>query len=164
MLKTLSYLLISLLVVWSSCKRRKPYATSDVAWHYMARGSHNEAIGNKKEAIKDYDTLIKLEPLKPDGYYSRAIIDTSLRDYKGSIRDINKAMSVLPKDDSMRFAVYLDFRGDVKRLSGNEIEALSDYKAAVQIYTRALENYAGNDFAREERSKLEVKLKNQKQP
>jgi len=164
MLKPLSYILILSITVCSACKRKSPKTTSNVAWHYMAMAARNETIGNKKEAIKDYDTLIKLEPNKPEGYYSRAIIDTSFRDYAGSIRDINKAMSVLPKDDSMRFAVYLDFRGDVKRLYGNEIQAVSDYNTTIQIYTRALKKYAGNDFAREERGKVEAKLKNRKRP
>ena len=162
MFKTLTCLLISLLIICNACKRKDRYITSNVAWRYMAKAARNETIGNKKEAIRDYDTLIKLEPNKPEGYYCRAIIDTSLKDYDKSIQDINKAMSVLPKNDSMRFAVYLDFRGDVKRLSGKETDAVYDYNTTIHIYTRAINHYAGNDFALEERSKVEAKLNNHK--
>ncbi len=52
----------------------------------MAKASYYQATGNTKTALKEYDTLIKLEPLIPEGYYLRALIDTSLRDKDGSIR------------------------------------------------------------------------------
>ncbi len=63
----------------------------------------------------------------------------------------------------MQLGVYLDFRGDVKRLSGKETEAVSDYNTAIQIYTRTLNNHGGIDFPLEEKSKIEAKLKNYKQ-
>lgn len=112
-----------------------------------------------KEAIKDYDTLIRFEPNKPEGYYSRAILDTSLKDYSGSVHDINKAISVLPKDDNMRLEVYLSLRGDAERLAGKENEAISDYKAAIRICDEGLNKYAGNDFAKQEKRENEEKLK-----
>jgi tetratricopeptide (TPR) repeat protein len=160
MLKSLSWLLItSLAITLTACKRKTIYRTSNLAWRYLAKASQNEAIGNKKGAFKDYDTLIALEPDKPDGYYSRAILDTSLKDYDGSVRDINKAIGVLPEDDFTRLPVYLSLRGDVEKLAGKTAEAITDYKAAIEICNQGLQKYAGNDFARDEKRENEAKLK-----
>jgi tetratricopeptide (TPR) repeat protein len=147
-------------LAFSACKRKNGYATSKLAWHYLAKGAHNEALGNKKEAVKDYDTLIKLEPFNAEGYYCKAILDTSLKDYDGSIRDINKAITVLPKAEQMRLEVYLSFRGDAKRVMGKTTEAISDYKTVIRICDQALIKYSGDDFARDEKRENEIKLKN----
>jgi tetratricopeptide (TPR) repeat protein len=69
------------------------YEGSDLAKIYFYRGRANMQLGNKEEALKDFDKSVQLNPSYSEAYFRRAIANHNLG--KGDVcKDLKKAMEM----------------------------------------------------------------------
>ena len=69
------------------------YEGSDLAKIYFYRGRANMQLGNKEEALQDFDKSVKLNPSYSEAYFRRAIASHNLE--KGDVcEDLKKAMEM----------------------------------------------------------------------
>ena len=94
-----------------------------------------EAQKNKQSAIKDFDEAIKLDPNDVEVYLARALIRSSLRDYKGALKDIKIINKISPKNPA---GYYI--QGILKNKLGNKSGALEDLKKASLLGYKKADN------------------------
>jgi tetratricopeptide (TPR) repeat protein len=69
------------------------YEGSDLSKIYFYRGRANMQLGNKEEALKDFDKSVQLNPSYSEAYFRRAIASHNLE--KGDVcEDLKKAMEM----------------------------------------------------------------------
>jgi len=69
------------------------YDGSELAKMYFYRGRANMQLGNKEEALKDFDKSVQLNPSYSEAYFRRAIANQNLK--KGDVcEDLKKAMEM----------------------------------------------------------------------
>ena len=69
------------------------YEGSDLAKIYFYRGRANMQLGNKEEALKDFDKSVQLNPSYSEAYFRRAIASHNLE--KSDVcKDLKKAMEM----------------------------------------------------------------------
>jgi tetratricopeptide (TPR) repeat protein len=96
------------------------------AYVYYKQGWKKYNDGNAKEAIKDFDQAIKLNPDDAESYKFRAKVKTGFGDHTGAIEDYNQAIKLNPDD-----AESYKKRGEAKG-------QLSDYAGKIDDYSHAL--------------------------
>jgi tetratricopeptide (TPR) repeat protein/S1-C subfamily serine protease len=98
------------------------------AYAYNNRGNAKFALGDKKEAIADYDRAIAINPKDAKAYYNRGAAKFVLGDKKEAITDYDRAIAINPKD-----AKAYSNRGAAKFALGDKKEAIADYDRAIAI-------------------------------
>ena len=53
-------------------------------------------LGDKKRAMADYDTALRLEPGHPINHVNRAMLLTDMGDTAGAMASIRKALAIAP--------------------------------------------------------------------
>jgi tetratricopeptide (TPR) repeat protein/S1-C subfamily serine protease len=106
------------------------------AWAYSNRGNAKIALGDKKGAIIDYDSAIRINPQLAEAYCNRGNVKSALGDNNGAIIDYNSAIRINP-----RFAVAYYNRGIVKYIVGDKKGATIDYDSAIRINPQYAEAY-----------------------
>jgi len=87
-------------------------------------------VQNYDMANKTATTAISLDPGNPDAYKTRALARVSLRDRKGAIEDINKAMEMDPQDESAKIlSALVDSKRDISGLKS--LASLQDMRKAM---------------------------------
>jgi tetratricopeptide (TPR) repeat protein len=109
---------------------------------YELRGNAKFKSKKYKEAIKDYNESIKLDPKCVWTYFNRARTYTKIKRYKKAIKDYDTILKLTPDDD---FAYYM--RGDAKTRDGQYKEAIKDYNRAIKIDPYYFEAYCGRGAA-----------------
>lgn len=97
---------------------------------YINRGLLLYTQQKYKEAIKDYDYVIKHEP-SPQAYMNRGVAKYFSGDYKGAIIDYDKVFEIEPDAKNWDF-LYFN-RGLAKYDNGNQEDAKKDYDMALKI-------------------------------
>src|SRR5690606_20223713 len=97
---------------------------------YNMRGTALGRGGKYREALKDFDRAIQLNPRFYQAYANRALIWRSLNDYNRALADYEAALRINPSYD----AAYIG-RGSVLRLMGRTDEAFRDFERAIQLDT-----------------------------
>jgi serine/threonine-protein kinase len=92
----------------------------------LKKALNNIQLRNYKGAIEDCNTIIKLEPNSPEGYYCRGVAKNHLHDFNGCIADESKAIQL---DPTFEMAYYM--RGVAY---GN----IQNYKASVLDLDKAI--------------------------
>jgi tetratricopeptide (TPR) repeat protein len=108
------------------------------AWAYQLRGVARYNLGQKQEAIADYDEAIRLDPKSAPAYNNRGVARKSVGQYNEALADYNAAIR-LDRD----YAAAYNNRGIVRRKLGQHQEALTDFNAALRLdpeYARAYLN------------------------
>ena len=100
-------------------------------YSYNNRGLAKLDLGNKQEAIADFDRAIALNPKYAHTYVNRGNAKSSLGDKQGAITDFSQAITLNPK-----YALAYNNRGSVKLNTGNIQEAISDFDRAIIINSR----------------------------
>ena len=57
-----------------------------------------------KDAIADYNEVIRINPNYTDAYYNRGVIKNDLGDKKGAIKDYNEAIRINPNSQYTPFS------------------------------------------------------------
>lgn len=102
--------------------------TNDNYMAYYMRGTAYSALGNKKQAIADYDKAINFNPALEGAYNNRGNTYSALGDYDRAIADYDRAIAIDPN-----FAEAYDNRGEAYAFLGNQERAVMDYDKAIEI-------------------------------
>jgi len=96
---------------------------------YMLRSNiYCTALNNCKQAIKDTDICIKLDPTDAYAFYLRGYYYSMLDDKTQSINDFNKAIELNPTK-----AEYYSSRGSAYVALGQKKEGIEDIKTAARL-------------------------------
>ncbi len=98
------------------------------AYAYNNRGAAKYYLGNKQEAISDYDRAVSINPQAADVYNNRGLAKSALGNKQGAISDYDLAISINP----LYVEAYRN-RGVAKSALGNKQGAISDYDKAIAI-------------------------------
>jgi tetratricopeptide (TPR) repeat protein/S1-C subfamily serine protease len=116
---------------------------------YYNRGLANYDLGNKQEAILDFNRAIAINPKFAIAYSNRGVVKSNLGDKQAAIADYDRALAINPKD-----AIAYNNRCLVKSYLGNNQGAVLDCDRAIAInpkYTEAyvsrgtVKSYLGNN-------------------
>ena len=95
---------------------------------FRRRGNARAAAGAHEEAIRDFDSAIKLRPDDAAVYAARGQVRLSRGDNQGAVADLAAAVRLDP-----RSAEYLVARGHAQMVGGHPEEALADFSAALGL-------------------------------
>lgn len=98
---------------------------------YKKRGTAKQKLKRYKEAIKDYDEVIKIDPKNGYVYCMRGDAKADLKQYEEAIKDYDEAIKIDPN-----YAYYIK-RGFAKENLGKYEEAIKDYDEAIKINHRS---------------------------
>jgi tetratricopeptide (TPR) repeat protein/S1-C subfamily serine protease len=98
------------------------------AYVYVNRGNAKSELGNKKEAIADYDRAIAINPKLAEAYNNRGNAKSELGNNQGAIIDYDRAIAINPK-----YAQAYSNRGNAKSELGNNQGAIIDCDRAIVI-------------------------------
>ena len=104
-----------------------------------------EARGEFKNAIKVYDTVIRLTPDFADAYINRGDAKKKLGDFRGAIKDYDMAIRL--GDD---YAYVYFNRGYVKSNLGDKKGAIEDYDSAIRLDPAYVDAYFNRGSAKDD--------------
>ena len=81
-----------------------------------------------KEAIKDYDKVIMLNPSMSVAYAGRGANYAALKDYENASKNLNVAIELNPNNTDALYSL-----GTVYLNTGDKAKALENYKAAARL-------------------------------
>lgn len=148
-----------------------------LARYYFNQGIKQEQEEQELQALKKYNTVIKMQPNHSRAYYRRGMIRSNQGEFKGALGDLTKAIEINPEDeevfyqrgnlrfnlgdvqgakvdysqaiklDSQLVAAYVN-RGSVYAEMGNEEKAVEDYSQAIKLDPKLTEPYLNRCFSR----------------
>jgi len=95
---------------------------------YFYRAYAKSALGDKQEAIADYNQAIAINPQLTAAYNNRGNDKSDLGDKQGAIAEYNQAIAINPQ-----YAIAYSNRGFAKSELGDKQEAIADYNQAIAI-------------------------------
>jgi tetratricopeptide (TPR) repeat protein len=101
---------------------------SDLACEYYNRGLDYQIKHDRRRAIADYDTAIRLDPHFANAYNNRGLEYMQEAKYDRALADFNTAIRLDPKLKTS----YLD-RGNAYLNKGEYQRAIADYDSAIRI-------------------------------
>ena len=104
----------------------------NLVYAYEKRGTAKLRLKRYKEAIKDYDEVIKIDPKNYYAYSMRGEAKADLKQYEEAIKDYDEAIKIHPGTAY----VYIK-RGFAKENLGKYEEAIKDYDEAIKINPRS---------------------------
>ena len=96
-----------------------------------------------EEAIKDFNTAIKLSPYSPEIYSGRGDVKSDLERYEEAIKDYNKSIELNPHF----FGAYNN-RGLAKYNLGKHTEAIKDFNEALKLDPNYVAAYYNRGLAK----------------
>jgi Flp pilus assembly protein TadD len=95
----------------------------------MGRGYCHAQLGEKDQAMKDYDVAVKNDPANPIPLCLRGKLKGETGDNRQALADFNQAVRIAPQS-----ALPLMYRGDYMKKTRSFKNAMSDYNAAAELY------------------------------
>ena len=89
--------------------------------------------GDYTRAKNDVESALAINNNSGEAYYYRGIINFVMDNYDQAIRDCDKAISLLKKNDELSSA-YCN-RGNAYFVKGNYDQAIRDYKKALELHS-----------------------------
>ena len=88
------------------------------------------------ELLHHFTNSIRLNPTDNSAYYNRADVKATLKDYKGAIKDCNKALELVPNDYRTYFnrGLYYSKISDLKK-------AVADYDKTISLNSKFIPAY-----------------------
>jgi Tfp pilus assembly protein PilF len=106
----------------------QPSLDLDKAYDLFRQGEAKLQSGDYREAIEDYNQVLKLDVANTDAYVSRGVARFGLGDKQGAIDDFTKALQL----DANNADVYRK-RGGVYMTVGNKRAAREDFQQATKL-------------------------------
>lgn len=103
---------------------------------FNGRGDAHAELGNHREAINDFNKVIKLKPSYDKAYNNRGNAYMALGELQKAVKDLTKALTLNPQND----VAYLN-RGKAYNLLSRNIDAISDYSSALKLNGSNIEAY-----------------------
>jgi tetratricopeptide (TPR) repeat protein/S1-C subfamily serine protease len=131
---------LAAIYIYDEIVRRQPES-----YAYNNRGNAKSALGNKQEAIADYDRAISINPKLAEAYVNRGAAKSALGNEQAAIADYDRAITI-----NSKFAGAYYNRGVSKSALGNEQAAIADYDRAIAInskYAKAYHNRGNSQSA-----------------
>jgi tetratricopeptide (TPR) repeat protein/S1-C subfamily serine protease len=154
--------------------RKQPEAPA-----YNNRGVAKSDLGNKQDAISDFNRAISINPKYVQAYINRGIVKADLEKKQEAITDYDRAILINPKyanayfnrgktkfDLGRKQEAIIDYdraiainpeyadaylnRGTIKTRLGNKQEAISDFNRAIAINPKYAEAYLGRGVVNSE--------------
>lgn len=112
------------------------------------RGNESRNLGQYKNAIRDYNEAIRLDPQFAYAYNNRGKAYEALGQYQRAIQDYDEAIRLdeLNSPDSYVFIKYIN-RGNAYKQLGQYDRALADYDQAIRYYPEMGMLYCGRGDA-----------------
>jgi tetratricopeptide (TPR) repeat protein len=101
---------------------------------FFDRGNAHVALGQPREAIADYDQVLRLKPTSPIAFTNRGSVFHRLGQYDRAIRDFDQALTLSPND-----ALALNDRCLDLAIVGKLGEAAADCERALALAPNASE-------------------------
>ncbi len=123
-------------LLWSDTISKSP----GKARPYLNRGLAYAKRADIKNALKDYNTAIKINPWYAEAYNNRAIIYASMKEYEKALQDFNRAIELNPE-----FSASWNNRGVLFSSMGKWKHAFNNFDTALKLkpyYVDALKNRA----------------------
>ena len=95
-----------------------------------SRGNTLQTMGRNKDALRDFNKAIQIDPRYISAYLNRGVVLTIMGDKKAALRDYNKIIGLKPTE-ALAYANRggLFFKSDKRR-------ALADFKKFLQLAPR----------------------------
>jgi tetratricopeptide (TPR) repeat protein len=103
---------------------------------YTNQGTTYSKKGKYKEAIKEYDKAIEINPGYKLAYYNRSVAYTKTGQYDRAINDCNKVLQLDPKHANSYYN-----RGVSYWHLGSKNQAVKDLQAAAKLKHKGAQNY-----------------------
>jgi tetratricopeptide (TPR) repeat protein len=107
---------------------RSAYSPEQRAEAFGRRGNARAAAGADEDAIRDFDSAIKLRPDDAAAYAARGQVRLSRGDNHGAIADLAVAIRLEPRSSE-----FLVVRGHANMVDGHPDEAIADFSAALVL-------------------------------
>ena len=109
-----------------------PFSPNRADYCYYQRGCAKKKLGEYKEAIRDFNKAIELNPEYQEAYAHRGCVKSfQFREYEEAIQDFDKAIELYPKGWT-----YLN-RGYAKGCLRQYDEAKEDYQTTLRLAREA---------------------------
>jgi tetratricopeptide (TPR) repeat protein len=115
------------ITLWNDVISRR----QDIWVAYLNRGMAESERGDRRAALADFDTTLRLNPKADKALNNRAVCYAYLGDWSAALRDFDEAVRLNPGDRS-----YLVNRGILKRDTGDLAGALQDFDAVLEVEPR----------------------------
>jgi tetratricopeptide (TPR) repeat protein len=109
---------------------------------YLARGLARTRIGQSRDAIADFNTVLRINPNHALAYQERGIARSYLGNYQLAIQDLSKTLSWIPCSRSYYY------RGVMNTFLEQPAQAIADLTHAIRLYPNhvAAYYYRGNAY------------------
>ncbi len=87
------------------------------------------AIGERQEAMEDFNQALRLDPELATAYYNRGFIRFELKDYQQAIENFNQAIQLNPENADAYHCRCL-----VHQVQGDKQEIIADFQKAAHLY------------------------------
>jgi tetratricopeptide (TPR) repeat protein len=115
---------------------KKVAASPKNADYWFDKGALCATYGNEKAAIKYFQKVISLDPLRSGAYFEQGISYGQLEEYAKALDLINKALELESQN-----GMYYYGRGRVYMLAGKIDKAMEDFKRAARLDDEDAQTY-----------------------
>ena len=117
-------------------KAKKAAAPQKNADYWFDKGALCATYGNEKAAIKYFQKVILLDPLRSGAYFEQGVSYGQLEEYAKALDLINKALELESQN-----GMYYYGRGRVYMLAGKIDKAMEDFKRAAKLDDEDAQTY-----------------------
>ena len=106
---------------------------------YFSRGLANYRLGNKPEALSDYNDALRVNPVDPWSYLNRGIVREDLDDIAGALSDYDRAIKIDPD-----YGKSYHNRGAIRYYQQDFEGAVADFQKASELFFQQGDNESYN--------------------
>ncbi len=114
----------------------KVAAPKQNADYWFDKGALCATYGNDRAAIKYFQKVIAMDPVRSAAYFEQGISYGQLGEHQKALTLIDKALEIEPQN-----GLYYYGRGRVYLLSGEKEQAMEDFKKAAELNDEDALNY-----------------------
>lgn len=130
---------------WLEAESSTSFSLAEETPSALIRQGLKKAIKqNYKEAIENFEQILKIDSEYYEAYYERGNIYFALGDYRASIEDYNRAIYLNP----LNYVIAYNQRGLARTQLGEYQQAIEDFNQAIKLNSGVAEIYHNRGNAR----------------